>query len=136
VSKEHIITAGHSSGAETSSHLMLAFPEIFGCAGVLNGGFPLTLQRTQRDSKKDPPDYDTPNSDEVDYKILNETIQKLVDEGLLGDQTLLKELNRAAYLFMGGNDNTVFNWATKEINKYYEDNGVKVKFDNDPELGH
>jgi len=59
-----------------------------------------------------------------------------VDEGLLGDQTLLKKLNRAAYLFAGENDNTVFNWATKEIKHYYEDNGVKVKFDYDPELGH
>jgi len=61
---------------------MLAFPEIFGCAAVLAGGFPLTLQRTQRDSGKD---YHTENSDEEDYKILNDKIQKLVDDGLLGD---------------------------------------------------
>jgi predicted esterase len=46
-SLNNVITAGHSSGAETSAHLLIAFPEIFGCAGVLNGAMPLTLQWTQ-----------------------------------------------------------------------------------------
>lgn len=75
-SNQYVITAGYSSGAETSANLMLAYPEVFGCAGIICGGMPLTLQRTQRESGTD---YVTSNSDEEDYKILNGEIQSMVD---------------------------------------------------------
>lgn len=65
----NVITAGYSSGAETSAHLLLAFPEIFDCAGVIDGAFPLTLQRTQEENGEDYVSYDT---DEENYETLME----------------------------------------------------------------
>jgi len=72
-----VITAGYSSGAETSAHLLLAFPEIFDCAGVIDGAMPLTLQYTQSESGEDYVSYKT---DEEDYQILVDTISQMEEQ--------------------------------------------------------
>ena len=74
----NVITAGYSSGAETSAHLLLAFPELFDCAGVIDGAFPLTLQRTQKESGED---YMSDNTDEEDYEILKGQISEMEAAG-------------------------------------------------------
>ena len=122
-SKEYVISAGFSSGAETSAHLMLAYPEVFGCVGVLDGGFPLTLQRTQRTSGED---YVTDNTDDEDYAALKGEIEQMVSDGQLGDQSKLKQLNRAMYIFAGDQDDVVLPWATREIKRYFEELGGNV----------
>jgi len=95
--------------------------------------FPLTLQRTQRENEED---YLTYNSDREDYNILVGEINEMVHLGLLGDQTQLKKLNRAAYIFTGEEDEVVPPWASKEIKRYFENKGVKVKYESDPDMDH
>jgi len=128
-----VITAGYSSGAETSAHLLIAFPEIFDCAGVIDGAMPLTLQWTQEENGEDYVSYDT---EEDDYDYLMEQIDEMESEGDLGDQSLLNSETRAAYVFAGEQDETVLPWANAQMRQYYEEAGVQVKYESDPELGH
>ena len=39
-SPDNVIVAGFSSGSFMTSQLLVAFPDIFKCAGMLNGGLP------------------------------------------------------------------------------------------------
>jgi predicted esterase len=105
----NVISAGHSSGAETSAHLLIAFPEIFDCVGVLNGAEPLTLQWTQDENGEDYLSYD---SEEDDYEYLKGQISEMEGEGQLGDQSLLGSETRAAYVFVGEQDDVVPPWAS------------------------
>lgn len=47
-SPQNVIAAGYSSGSYMSAQLMIAFPELFACAGMFNGG--LTVQNFDRDA--------------------------------------------------------------------------------------
>lgn len=37
---------------------------------------------------------------------------------------------------MGEQDDTVRPWGTREMKRYFEEAGVNVKFESDPDLGH
>ena len=45
--KENIVVAGISAGGFETAQLMMAYPDIFQCGGILNGGLPSSGARQE-----------------------------------------------------------------------------------------
>ena len=80
-SSDFVIVSGYSAGSYTSAQLLTAWPEVFRCGGLLNGG----MTNTQM-ARKDP--YSNANSAEdyeANYQQTVAYIDGYVSQGRLPD---------------------------------------------------
>lgn len=54
----------------------------------------------------------------------------------MGNQSVYADNIWAAYVFAGEQDDVVLPWANEQMRQYYNEVGIQVKYESDPELGH
>lgn len=129
-SSDFIIASGYSAGSYTSAQLITAWPEVFRCGGLLNGGMTNTqmARKAEYSAASDAAAY------EANYQQTVAYIDGYVTAGNLPNQAALA--NNAIYIYGGDQDPIVFPVTTAEQNRYFESKGAKVSFNVGEGVGH
>ena len=123
VSADNTLVVGYASGSFMAAQLLLAFPDVFSGAGLLNGGAPGASQRLVSDYQ---PMFHLKGEEfkQAQAKQLQLT-KDFISKGQTGDTTKLK--GKPVYVWGGEKDMLVPDVMAKEQEAIFKDYGAEVK---------